>query len=278
MSSGTGCQVHRESGSGELTGVRSSRARMKSDCQAGDPNEAGCKALLESAALGIVSVDSAGLIRQVNLMAERLFGYERMELMGQPVEILLPEAIRQQHRLIAPIFRQLQNRRMGLGPDLLARRKDGSTFPVEISLSHYESPQGRHVVAFITDVTDRRRAEHELRLSEERPATLSRRRGIVHIGKDGRPLRMNQGSATSLAIRGGVDATQSSRKLLHPETAAWISSASPRRAVRNQVMKSAISIRRRAGLGERDPILGLERGWIGGLRDRLVEEFRDAKK
>jgi two-component system cell cycle sensor histidine kinase/response regulator CckA len=122
------------------------------------------RALLESAAEGVVIVDDRGLIRLVNRSAERMFGYGQAELLGRSVEVLLPEDLRSahlQHR--AGYFAAPRNRPMGQGLDLAARRKDGTEFPVEISLSSVDTDTGRFVMALISDITRRRRAERRLR-------------------------------------------------------------------------------------------------------------------
>jgi PAS domain S-box-containing protein len=120
--------------------------------------------LLESAAEGILIVDDRGRILLANGSAERMFGYTKAELLGRPVEILLPERLRSvhlQHRV--GYFAAPRSRPMGQGLDLAARRKDGTEFPVEISLSPVDLAAGRFVMALISDITRRRRAEQRLR-------------------------------------------------------------------------------------------------------------------
>jgi PAS domain S-box-containing protein len=121
------------------------------------------RALLENASQGIITVAADGSINEVNAMAERLFGFSRAELQGQPLEMLLPEQYRDQHvRQRSSYFHGPRSRPMGVGLDLLARRKDGSTFPVEISLSHVSTKHGILAVAFVSDITERKRAEEAL--------------------------------------------------------------------------------------------------------------------
>lgn len=126
--------------------------------------EAMFRGLLESAPDAIVGVGVDGRIQLVNAQAERLFGYTRAELFGQPVEILVPD----EHRRAHPghrqnYFAEPRTRPMGAGLDLVARRKDSTVFPVEISLSSINTDEGVLVSASIRDVTDRKQAEDRFR-------------------------------------------------------------------------------------------------------------------
>ncbi len=119
-------------------------------------------ALFENAAQGILSIDAAGSILSFNVMAERIFGYRREEIVGKKLEVLMPEKLaetHEQHR--RQYFEDPHSRPMGRGMDLVARRKDGSEFPVEISLSHIAAAGGTVAVAFVNDVSERRRSENE---------------------------------------------------------------------------------------------------------------------
>lgn len=140
------------------------------------------RSLLESAPDAIVIADAAGTIVMVNEQAERIFGYGRGELVGLSIEELVPEDARERHLAHRASFAQaLSVRPMGAGLDLLARRKDGSLFPAEISLSPIEADEGVLVTSVVRDVTERRRAEEEReRLMAEREAERERQR----IGMD----------------------------------------------------------------------------------------------
>jgi len=142
--------------------------------------------LLESAPDAMVVVDQNGTIILANSQTERLFGYSNQELIGQAVEILIPEAIRNQHSknrtdyAIAPRFRP-----MGHGMELFGWRKNGAEFPVEISLSPLDTPDGLLVTAAIRDVTERKLAEREQAALLERLQTafdeIKTLRGLIPI-------------------------------------------------------------------------------------------------
>jgi hypothetical protein len=116
----------------------------------------------------IVAVDQAGTIVQINSQTETLFRYTRQELLGQKIEILVPERYRPDHHQFRGQFAQAPTvRRMGAGLDLFGRRRDGSEFPVEISLSPVSTGNGILVLSAIRDISDRRRIEEDLRRANE---------------------------------------------------------------------------------------------------------------
>jgi PAS domain S-box-containing protein len=128
-----------------------------------------CEALFASAAEGLLVVDRKGLIKLLNRRAEEMFGYTRGEMQDQPVELLVPESFRGAHIKNKHDYLANPSRRsMGTGLDLWAQRKDGSTFPVEISLNHFESEGDEYAMALISDITRRKEVEQQLeRLNEE---------------------------------------------------------------------------------------------------------------
>jgi PAS domain S-box-containing protein len=120
-------------------------------------------ALLDAAPDAMVCVDAEGRITLVNAQVERLFGYPREELEGQLVEMLVPEAARAVHpQRRAGYVADPVARPMGAGMQLTGRRRDGSTFPAEISLSAIDTDEGTLVTAAVRDVTDRLRQQDEL--------------------------------------------------------------------------------------------------------------------
>ena len=150
---------------GLLTDI-SERTRMEDALRERD---AIITSVFDSASQGIVGVYADGTIQLLNRMAEKIFGYEKEELLGRPLEILVQEGARGRHaEYCRAYFAKPQDRPMGVGFDLEGLRKDGSTFPIEIGLSSIEAAQGRLGVAFVTDITARKRGEEALRNSEER--------------------------------------------------------------------------------------------------------------
>jgi PAS domain S-box-containing protein len=120
--------------------------------------------VLASAPDAILVVDGSGIVRYANQQMTVLFGYTTHEVVGQPIEMLLPERLRHRHVEHRQGFqRSLRIRPMGVGQELFARRNDGTEFPVEISLSPIVSGEQHFVAAVIRDATERRTAERELR-------------------------------------------------------------------------------------------------------------------
>ena len=125
--------------------------------------------LIEAVPDAMVIADAKGGIVLVNTHAELLFGYDAQELLGQSVEVLVPESLRHKHVQHRDEFRaEPRTRPMGSGLELFGRRKDGSVFPIEISLSPTEDADGFFVTASIRDISDRKKAQEALRQSEER--------------------------------------------------------------------------------------------------------------
>ncbi len=128
----------------------------------GSLDEVVASGLVEAAPDGMMMVDEVGEILLVNRRVEELFGYQRQDLVGQPIEVLLPEGLRQVHRTHWVRFRAEPGlRAIGAGLVLLARRADGARLPVEISLSPLRTGDGLRVIAAVRDITARVAAESE---------------------------------------------------------------------------------------------------------------------
>lgn len=137
------------------------------------------RAVFESAPDGIMVVDRQGVVRDVNPAVESLFGFAREEVLGEAVEMLLPEAFRRAH--VAHRERYVRNphpRPMGAGLELTARKKDGTEFPVEISLSPWRHDGHECVICTVRDITERKRirdfSEGALRSVEEERQRIAR--------------------------------------------------------------------------------------------------------
>jgi PAS domain S-box-containing protein len=116
--------------------------------------------LFENATEGIILTNNTGNISLVNPAAEKMFGYKCDEIIGQPIEILIPQEFKaHHHQLRAGFYQNPSNRSMGHNRDLYGRRKDGSKLPVEVSLSHYKKEGELFVIAFIVDITQRKEIE-----------------------------------------------------------------------------------------------------------------------
>jgi len=125
--------------------------------------------LLEAAPDAIIEIDEAGIIVLLNRVTEKMFGYQREDLLGKPVEILIPDAHRSAHvHHRAHYWKHPQTRAMGSGLSLEGQRRDGTRFPVEISLSPVDSEDGFRVTAIIRDTTERKLAEDRIRAIQEK--------------------------------------------------------------------------------------------------------------
>jgi len=137
--------------------------------------------LSDTAPMGILLTDAAGKIIDANAQALRMFSYGREELIGETIEILLPERLRDSHRAHHSGFiKNLQARPMGVGMELSARRKDGTEFPVEIGLGPMVTKEGVRVSTTIVDITERKQIEEQLRLSRRMEAIGKLAGGVAH--------------------------------------------------------------------------------------------------
>jgi len=159
--------------------------------------------VVESAPNGIVMVDSTGRILLVNEQTEQYFGYRREELLGQQVEMLIPERMRSRHPDYRTSFvAEHCARAMGLGRNLFGLRKDGSEFPIEIGLSPVETDQELLILSAIVDISQRVRVDYELRrmrtylknIIDSMPSVL------VGVDNEGRVTEWNQSAVQTTGV------------------------------------------------------------------------------
>lgn len=125
-------------------------------------NEEKFRALLDAAPDAMVIADEQGIIKMINQQTSKLFGYSAAELLGQPVEMLMPGVLREHHQQSRSVFKSRPHvRTLRDGPDMLGLRKDGSEFPVEISLSPIRTSEGMLVSASVRDITQRKKSQQQ---------------------------------------------------------------------------------------------------------------------
>jgi diguanylate cyclase (GGDEF)-like protein/PAS domain S-box-containing protein len=127
------------------------------------------RGLLEFAPVAIIISDEEGIIQLMNARAEDLFGYQRSEVEGKSIEILIPERYHKAHvRQRDEFIQESRSRPMGQGQQLIAKRKDGSEFSVDVGLNLIHTNQGTLVMSYLVDITDRKSAEEALRQANDR--------------------------------------------------------------------------------------------------------------
>ena len=156
--------------------------------------------VVESSPNGLLMVDEQGTIRMANRLIDQLFGYERAELIGQPVEILVPQHMRPNHAGDrAKFIAHSESRAMGRGRDLYGVRKDGQEFPLEIGLSPIQTPSGMRVLASVVDISERKRIQEHLQKAERLAELGTLASGMAH--EIGTPMNVILGRAEYLFQR-----------------------------------------------------------------------------
>jgi PAS domain S-box-containing protein len=172
--------VHLEGKPFVVAVVRDASRRREAE-RARRRSEERLRALFEYSPDAIVVTDGQGRIAEVSEQLIRMFGYDRTELTGQPVEILVPERFRGVHIAHRAGYSAAPHvRTMGAGLDLYGRRKDGSEFPIDILLGPVEDPDGRLVLAVVRDLSQKKKEEEALRRTEEEKRYLEEELSLTH--------------------------------------------------------------------------------------------------
>jgi PAS domain S-box-containing protein len=155
---------------------------------------------VEASPNGLLMVDAQGTIRMANRQVDQLFGYDRTELIGQPVEMLVPQPMRSHHAGDRREFiAHSESRAMGKGRDLFGVRKDGTEFPLEIGLSPVQTPYGMSVLASVVDISERKRIQEQLQKAERLAELGTLASGMAH--EIGTPMNVILGRAEYLLQR-----------------------------------------------------------------------------
>jgi PAS domain S-box-containing protein len=155
---------------------------------------------VEASPNGLLMVDGSGVILLLNRQIEQLFGYGRNELIGQSVDLLVPQRLRSSHAGDrAEFFAHSSSRAMGKGRDLFGVRKGGTEFPVEIGLNPIQTQDGMRVLASVVDITERKRIQEQLKKAERLAELGTLASGMAH--EIGTPMNVIQGRAEYLLDR-----------------------------------------------------------------------------
>ncbi|MFZ6773444.1 sensor histidine kinase [Undibacterium sp. SXout7W] len=147
----------------DTNGVVRGYAKVTKDMTGHQQLEERFRRVVESAPNAMVMINAGGRIEMVNAQAEQVFEYARAEMLGQPMEMLVPERFRHAHpEKRAMFFEHPQSRPMGAGRELFGRRKDGTEFPIEIGLNPIDTEDGLMVLSSIVDISDRKQKEEKI--------------------------------------------------------------------------------------------------------------------
>ena len=145
-----------------VTEVQQAKQRRKHVTAVSDHAER-LRAILETAVEGIITIDQHGIVESMNAAAERIFGYSASEIIGQNISLLMPSPHREAHDgYIENYIRTGRAKIIGVGREVAGRRKDGTIFPMDLSVSEVKLATGRMFTGFVRDITERKRLEREI--------------------------------------------------------------------------------------------------------------------
>ncbi len=177
--------------------VRDITARKQTEQQLRD-SEARTRAILDTAVDGIITIDPRGIILSANPATEKMFGYTAAEMVGNNVRMLMPEPYHSAHDGYLERYRATGQRRIiGVGREVEGRRKDGSTFPMDLSVGEAVAAGGRIFTGIVRDISGRKTIEEDLRQSEERFRLIVdnvRDYAIIWLDLDGRVVSWHEGA------------------------------------------------------------------------------------
>lgn len=179
-----GCEIDTDDGqTRSIEGFISDASALKESQAALARSEAYSSAIVATAAEGIITLDSRGHIRSFNRAAEKMFGYTAEELLGQDVHVLMPEPYRNQHAgYVAHYIRTGESNIIGTGREVVAQKKDGSTFPIHLAASEIQVDGEQCFTGMIRDISDQKAAEDSLKVAERRfRAVFDQRQQLVGI-------------------------------------------------------------------------------------------------
>jgi PAS domain S-box-containing protein len=149
-------------------------------------SEAKIHSILDTVVDGVITIDGSGIIQSFNLSAERLFGYKVDEIVGQNVKILMSEPYHSEHdSYLTNYLRTGKAKNIGISREVVARRKDGTTFPIDLAVGEIKTTDAKHMfTGIVRDITERKRAEEERAKYEARLLALHRHASQLSVAKD----------------------------------------------------------------------------------------------
>ncbi len=231
-------------------------------------------AVFDYATIGMIIVNSQGQITNFNRYAEEQFGYSKNDVLGQPIEILLPDQMKLNHVHLRDAFvKSPSNRPMGSGRDLYARRKNGSIFPVEISLSHFLKRDGKFVIAFVIDISVRKKTEAQL---EESSRKIKESNIELEQKVDGRTKMLRETMAELEASKEELNEALKKERELGDLKSRFVTMASHEfRTPLSAILSSASLIDKypkEADHGKRNKHVNRIKEAVGNMRD-ILEDF-----